>query len=169
MASSNDAPPGGWIDHAAIDRRFEAATRETLLEHARMGRSVSEWRDGKSVTVTPTEIFARYGLDENGKPKPEQKEEVRCNPTTRSCSHRWTIGAGWMICETKENWINTVESMCLLPRGRSSVTDETWLNYPAGGGEVARNTASRRIESSTTSCPANNDGVIARADHSPPG
>jgi hypothetical protein len=36
-----------------------------------MGRSVSEWRDGKIVTVTPAEIFARYGLDENGKPKPQ--------------------------------------------------------------------------------------------------
>ena len=33
-----------------------------------MGRSVCEGRDGKVVWITPEEIFARYGLDENGKP-----------------------------------------------------------------------------------------------------
>jgi hypothetical protein len=34
-----------------------------------MGREVHESRDGKIVTVTPAEIFARYGLDEFGRPK----------------------------------------------------------------------------------------------------
>jgi len=63
--------PDEMIDHAKIDAAHEAATRETLLEHARMGRSVSQWRDGKAVWVTPAEIFARYGLDENGRPRPE--------------------------------------------------------------------------------------------------
>lgn len=48
----------------------EAANREALLEHARMGRSVSTWRDGKVVYVPPEEIFALYGLDANGKPLP---------------------------------------------------------------------------------------------------
>ena len=60
--------PTEIIDQAAVDVAHEQAAREALLEHARMGRSVSEWRDGKIVTVTPVEIFARYGLDENGKP-----------------------------------------------------------------------------------------------------
>jgi hypothetical protein len=45
------------------------ANREAVLEHARMGRSVSESRNGQVVWVTPEEIFARYGLDEHGKPK----------------------------------------------------------------------------------------------------
>jgi hypothetical protein len=53
----------------AIEAAHEKANREALLEHARMGRSVSEWRDGQVVWITPVEIFARYGLDENGKPK----------------------------------------------------------------------------------------------------
>jgi hypothetical protein len=53
----------------AIDASHERSNREALLEHARMGRSVSEWRDGRIVRVTPEEIFARYGLDEHGKPK----------------------------------------------------------------------------------------------------
>ncbi len=53
----------------AFDRAHAAATRDALLEHARMGRSVSQMRDGQIVAVSPEEIFARYGLDENGRPK----------------------------------------------------------------------------------------------------
>lgn len=59
------------IDQEAVDRAHAAANKEALLEHARMGRSVSIWRDGKIVIVTPAEIFARYGLDEFGRPKAE--------------------------------------------------------------------------------------------------
>ena len=44
------------------------AAREARLEHARMGRPVCESRDGKVVWLTPEEVFAEYGLDENGKP-----------------------------------------------------------------------------------------------------
>jgi hypothetical protein len=58
----------GVIDHEAIDVAHRAATRDALLEHARMGRSVAESRDGKIVTVSPAEIFARYGFDEDGRP-----------------------------------------------------------------------------------------------------
>jgi hypothetical protein len=71
MAEQATLPANEIIDHAKIDAALETAFRDLLLEHARMGRSVSEWRDGKIVTVSPAEIFARYGLDENGKPKPE--------------------------------------------------------------------------------------------------
>jgi hypothetical protein len=71
MAEQQTLPVTEFIDHAAVDRAHAAANKEALLEHARMGRSVCEWRDGKIVDVTPVEIFARYGLDENGKPKAE--------------------------------------------------------------------------------------------------
>ena len=71
MADQQTIPVTELIDHAAVDRAHALANKEALLEHARMGRSVSEWRDGKIVTVTPAEIFARYGLDESGKPKTE--------------------------------------------------------------------------------------------------
>ncbi len=54
--------------HPAINAAHERANRDALLEHARMGRSVCESRDGQVVWVTPEEIFARYGLDANGKP-----------------------------------------------------------------------------------------------------
>ena len=63
------------IDHAAIDRAHALATRDALLEHARMGRSVCEWRDGKVVWITPTEIFARYGFDEFGRPLARTEEK----------------------------------------------------------------------------------------------
>ena len=61
-------PDGSVVTHEEIDAALEEAFRDVLLEHARMGRSVSAWRDGRVVTVTPEEIFARYGLDANGKP-----------------------------------------------------------------------------------------------------
>lgn len=54
--------------NAQLDAAMARATRDALLEHARMGRSVCESRDGHVVWVTPEEIFARYGLDPNGKP-----------------------------------------------------------------------------------------------------
>ena len=52
----------------AMRAAHEAANREARLEHARMGRPVSEWRDGQVVWLTPAEVFAEYGLDEFGRP-----------------------------------------------------------------------------------------------------
>jgi hypothetical protein len=75
MAEQTTLPTTELIDHAAVDRAHALANKEALLEHARMGRSVSEWRDGRVVIVTPAEIFARYGLDEFGRPKSESKEQ----------------------------------------------------------------------------------------------
>jgi hypothetical protein len=69
MAEQATLPVTEFIDHAAIDRAHEQAAREALLEHARMGRSVYESHKGQIVEFTPAEIFARYGFDENGKPK----------------------------------------------------------------------------------------------------
>ena len=52
-----------------LNAALQRAAREAALTHARFGRSVPEWREGQIVAVSPAEIFARYGLDENGKPK----------------------------------------------------------------------------------------------------
>ena len=68
MTEQTTMPVAGPIDHDAVNRALELATRDALLEHARMGRDVHEWREGKIVTVTPAEIFARYGFDEFGRP-----------------------------------------------------------------------------------------------------
>lgn len=54
---------------AAMDAAHEAPNREAVIEHARMGRPVCESRDGQVVWLSPEEVFARYGLDEHGKPK----------------------------------------------------------------------------------------------------
>ena len=58
----------------AIAESHARSNRKALLEHARMGRSVPEGRDGKVVWITPAEIFARYGLDEFGREKPGEVE-----------------------------------------------------------------------------------------------
>ena len=54
----------------AMKAAHEKANREALLEHARMGRDICTMRDGKVVWVPPAEVFARYGLDEFGRPLP---------------------------------------------------------------------------------------------------
>lgn len=53
----------------AMDASHARSNKAALLEHARMGRSICESKDGEIVWIPPEEIFARYGLDENGKPK----------------------------------------------------------------------------------------------------
>ena len=63
-------PDGSVVTHEEIDAALQQGTRDALLEHARMGRPVCEWRDGQVVWIPPEEIFARYGLDANGKPLP---------------------------------------------------------------------------------------------------
>jgi hypothetical protein len=52
----------------AMKEAHEQANREALLEHARMGRSVCESRDGKVVWIEPKEIFARYGMTDPDAP-----------------------------------------------------------------------------------------------------
>lgn len=54
---------------AAVAESHARSDRAALLEHARMGRSICESRDGQVVWVPPEEIFARYGLDEFGRPR----------------------------------------------------------------------------------------------------
>jgi hypothetical protein len=56
--------------NAMLDQAHEAAARQALLEHARMGRAVASATNGKIVEVSPAEIFARYGFDEFGRPLP---------------------------------------------------------------------------------------------------
>jgi hypothetical protein len=70
MTNQPTLPKTEWYDLAEIDAALKVAFRNLMLEHARLGRSVHQSRDGKIVEVTPVELFARYGLDENGKPLP---------------------------------------------------------------------------------------------------
>ena len=56
------------IDRKAIAKAHEEAYREAVLEHARLGRPVCVSRNNQIVWLTPEQVFAEYGLDENGKP-----------------------------------------------------------------------------------------------------
>lgn len=55
-------------DNDRLGAALRQAGRDAALTHARLGRSIPEWQDGKVVWITPEEVFARYGLDANGKP-----------------------------------------------------------------------------------------------------
>ena len=57
-------------DNQQINAALKQAGREAALTHARLGRSIPEWRVNQVVWIEPEEIFARYGLDSNGKPLP---------------------------------------------------------------------------------------------------
>ena len=63
------AIPRRILDRARITSALSRGVREALLTHARMGRSVPQQENGQIIWLTPAEIFARYGFDENGKPK----------------------------------------------------------------------------------------------------
>ena len=45
----------------AIEAALQKAFREVILGHARAGRAVCTWRDGKVVWLQPAEIFAELG------------------------------------------------------------------------------------------------------------
>ena len=51
-----------------IDESLAMAVKDSLLTHARLGRSVPHQSNGQVVWITPAEIFARYGFDEFGRP-----------------------------------------------------------------------------------------------------
>jgi hypothetical protein len=55
-------------ENSGLDAAHARAAKTALLEHARMGRCVYESHQGTIVEITPEEIFARYGLDANGRP-----------------------------------------------------------------------------------------------------
>lgn len=47
------------LDYAAIDSAISRGIREAVLNRARLGLSVSTWRDGKVVILSPEEILAQ--------------------------------------------------------------------------------------------------------------
>ncbi len=55
---------------AATQAAMDRADKVAILEHARLGFSIPEWDGEKVVKLSPAQIFARYGLDEFGRPNP---------------------------------------------------------------------------------------------------
>jgi len=46
-------------DHAATSEAINRAVREAVLDHARAGRPVCTWENGKVVWIPPEEILLR--------------------------------------------------------------------------------------------------------------
>ncbi len=61
-------PSCAYYDLDQFTAVAQCAVRQAQLEYARLGRSISVARDGVPVWLTPTEVFAQYGLDEHGNP-----------------------------------------------------------------------------------------------------
>ena len=55
-------------NRSIIDESLAKAVKDSLMTHARLGRSVPHQSNGQVVWITPAEIFARYGFDEFGRP-----------------------------------------------------------------------------------------------------
>ena len=47
-------------DSALITEAIRRAVREAVLEHARAGRPVATWHNGKVVWIPPEEILSRF-------------------------------------------------------------------------------------------------------------
>ncbi len=50
-------------DHALIEAAITRAVREAVLAHARAGRPVAAWENGKAVWVSPDEVLARLAKE----------------------------------------------------------------------------------------------------------
>ena len=60
MAAKTDKDVSAIMkDGTLVDAALTAGVREALERHRRAGLSVVEWRDGKSVWLTPAEIERR--------------------------------------------------------------------------------------------------------------
>lgn len=99
MTQSTRRPP------SPEDTAIQKAVREAVLQHARAGRAVPEWRDGKIVWVQPDEILARFGgdsLGESGK-QPMRKLIVDDNVRVQLRHIRETVE----LCDKDSNPLGT--------------------------------------------------------------
>ena len=62
-------------DDALITAAITRGVRRAVLEHARAGRSVAAWKDGKVVLIPPEEILARFATEPASEETPAAKRE----------------------------------------------------------------------------------------------
>ncbi len=60
MTEKSDRHVNSSTDCAAIDQAVREAMRDEVLSHAREGRSVPTFRDGRVIWITPEEILNRF-------------------------------------------------------------------------------------------------------------
>ena len=64
MSDSNTGSNGTHkVTTEQITAAIQRAVREAVINHARLGHSVPEWRDGKVVWVSPEEILAAVDVE----------------------------------------------------------------------------------------------------------
>lgn len=123
--------PVDLIDHEAINRAHEVAFREAVLEHARMGRPVSVVRNNQIVWLSPEEVFAEYGLDENGKPPTvvhagqpaAESGAVPLNPQLRArLENRAALDQQW-----EEGKLKEYEGEYIISDGETVFAHGRWL------------------------------------------
>jgi hypothetical protein len=62
-------------DHALITEAIARGVREAVLQHARAGRPVPIWQDGKVVWIPPDEILAR--LQDGARPSAGARGDLK--------------------------------------------------------------------------------------------
>jgi hypothetical protein len=60
-------------DHALITAAITRGVRRAVLEHARAGRLIAVWEDGKVVWIPPQEMLARLSADAEAEGKGSQE------------------------------------------------------------------------------------------------
>lgn len=60
MTEASNDPVNSSPDFAAIDEAVREAMRDEVLSHAREGRSVPTFLDGRVIWITPEEILNRF-------------------------------------------------------------------------------------------------------------
>jgi hypothetical protein len=60
MSAPLDSSPQEPRADDAIEAALKRLGREVVLTHARAGRSVPSWENGKVVWISPEEILARF-------------------------------------------------------------------------------------------------------------
>lgn len=67
MTETSDGHINSSPDFAAIDEAVRAAMRDEVLSHAREGRSVPTFRDGRAIWITPEEILNSFAPSSPGR------------------------------------------------------------------------------------------------------
>jgi hypothetical protein len=60
MIAPKNQPRKPDLDYDAIDAAVARATRDAVVNHARLGLAVPEWQDGRVVWVSPAEVLSAH-------------------------------------------------------------------------------------------------------------
>ena len=64
MIAPKNLPRKPDLDYDAIDAAIARATQDAVVNHARLGFAVPEWRDGQVVWVQPAEVLSEHANEQ---------------------------------------------------------------------------------------------------------